>query len=131
MKTIISSALAVIGLAMAPVAAHAGDDDAVSYDDAMKCSALFAVLAAASDGDDTAELEGMVTRWLVVAMDRDGTEDGSKAEGELDALVDELIDVVDGAESEEEAEAFFTKGIEFCEGKHEQIAEEIDGIELD
>ena len=131
MKSILPSALAVIGLAMMPVASHA-QEDSVSYEDAMQCSALFSLLAGASAGDeDEAESQDMAARWLVVAMNRDGTEDGSQAESEIDSLVDELIDALEEAPSEEEGEAFLMEGFDFCEAKHVIIAEEIDGIEFE
>ena len=134
MKSNMFSALAyagaTLGLALAPVAAQA-EDSPVSYDDAMKCSALFAVIASGAEGSDEAEFEDVQARWLVVAMNRDGTEDGSKAQSEIDSLVDDPVDTLGEFETEEEGETFLLKGLEFCEGKHEQIAEEIDGIEFE
>lgn len=129
MKSVI---LIALGLAAVPVSATA-EEGPVSYDDAMKCSALFSLLSGASEGSEVAEFEDMATRWLVVAMDRDGTEDGSKAEAELEPMLDKLIEALEEFSDQEESagEEFLTKGIEFCEGKHELIAEEIDGIELE
>jgi len=132
MKTVFFSALATFGLATAPIAASA-EETPVSYDDAMKCSALFSLLAAAAEGTETAEFADMSARWLVVAIARDGTEDGSKAEAELEPMLDELINALEEFSEDEEAvgEQFLLKGIEFCEGKHQTIAEEIDGIEFE
>ena len=132
MKKIALLMAASLGLGVSPLAASA-EDSPVSYDDAMKCSALFTLLSGASEGSEVAEFEDMATRWLVVAMDRDGTEDGSKAEAELEPMLDKLIEAVEEFSDQEEAagEQFLTEGIEFCEGKHAQIADEIEGIEID
>ena len=134
MKSRMFSALPVVGasmgLALTPLAVRA-QDSAVSYEDAMKCSALFSLIASGAEGSDEADFEDLAARWLVVAIKRDGTEDGSKAESEIDSLVDDLIDTIGEFETEEEGEAFLVKGIDFCEGKHELIAEEIDGIEFE
>ena len=127
--------LGLAGLALSPVNAIAAQDDAeaetVDYDAAMQCSALFSLLSSASEGEDESELQDMAARWLVVAMDRDGTEDGSKAEAELSPLVDELIATLEDAPDEAAGEEFLNDGVNFCEQKHEAIAEEIDAIELE
>ena len=129
-KTIVTTA-AAIGLLAAPVPSQAEDDGEVSFDSAMQCSALFTYIAAIEEGgDDTEDMLDLSTRWLVVAMARDGTEDGSVAQESLEPLVDQLIDEV-AAMDASDAEQFLLDGIEFCEGQHELIAQEIDTIETD
>ena len=132
MKKIALLMAASLGLCAYPLAAS-DEESAVSYDDAMKCSALFTLLSGASEGSEVAEFEDIATRWLVVAMDRDGTEDGSKAQAEHEPMLDKLIEALEefGDQEESAGEKFLTEGIEFCEGKHKLIAEEMDGIEIE
>lgn len=133
MKTTVFPALAGLSLAVSPIPAVAQDDSDVSYDDALRCSALFSLFANGSEGSDTAEFQDLATRWLVVAMNRDGTEDGSQAELDFERTFDELVEAVNEIGEEEEAvgEEFLLKGIDFCEAKHALIAEEIDAIETE
>jgi hypothetical protein len=129
MKSKIASALVLIGLAAAPLAATTSDDgDTVSYEDALQCSALYSVLAGASEGSDTAILEAEATRWLVYSMGRDGTEDGSKASDDMIVMVDDLIAELDDTV---EGEEFLYLGIDFCAEKRELVADELDAIELE
>lgn len=130
-KTVLNAA-AALGLALVPVATHAEDEGDVSYETAMKCGALFSYISALEEEDEEAQMEmlDLSTRWLVVAMVRDGTEDGSVAEAEFEPLVDELIAEVD-AMDDAGTEEFLLEGISYCEGQHELIAEEMESIELE
>lgn len=133
MKTTVFPALAGLSLAVSPIAATAQDNGGVSYKDALRCSALFSLIANGSQGSDTAEFQDLATRWLVVAMNRDGTEDGSQAELDFERTFDELVEGLNelGEEEETVGEEFLLKGIDFCEAKHELIADEIDAIETE
>jgi hypothetical protein len=132
MKFMLPAALAMIGLALTPSGVTAKDDGAdaasVSYDDAMKCSALFGLLAGSVDGEDEAILQDAAARWLLAAMGRDGTSDGSTAQGELEGMVEALIMALDEAPDEATAEEFLNEGITFCEGKQLAIADEMGAI---
>lgn len=127
--------LAVLGLVTAPAGVHAqsGSESSgnVSYEEAMQCSALFTLLASSLEGE--AEEEGLIdmaARWLVVAMTRDGTEDGSVAEEELQAMVNSLISHLEGMGSEQQGEQFLTEGVDFCDGKEVAISDEFNSIEF-
>lgn len=135
MKSKMLLGLAVLGLVTAPAGVHAQSgaesSGGVSYDDAMQCSALFTLLASSMEGEPEADgLLDMATRWLVVAMARDGTEDGSVAEAALETTVNSLISELEGMESERQGEAFLLEGVDFCDGKETDIADEFYGIEL-
>lgn len=128
MKFTIASALTL--LALTPIAAVAVNDgeEAVSYDDALKCSALYGLLADLSEGEDAEILKAEAARWLIAAMSRDGSEDGSQAQGELELVVQALITELE--EMPDDSEEVLIYGIDFCEGKYDRIAEEMDAIEF-
>lgn len=131
----IAPTLAVLGLVLTPVSALAADDggetDAVGYDDAMQCSALYTLLASSDEGDAGDQvLLDMAARWLVVAMNRDGSEDGSVAEAGLEPMVGELIAELESIGSEQSGEEFLLQGIAFCDEKETAISDEFGSIEL-
>jgi hypothetical protein len=135
MKSNMLLGLAVLGLVAVPAGVHAqsGSESSgnVSYEEAMQCSALFSLLASSMEGEAEEEtLIDMATRWLVVAMTRDGTEDGSVAGEGLQSMVNSLISHLEGMESEKQSEKSLMEGAEFCDGKKDAIADEFHGIEF-
>jgi len=129
------SALALGSLSVSsPLAAEdALEEPSITYDDALKCSALYSFLAAASDGEpEGPALLDVAVRWLTLAMDRDGSEDGSVAEAALGPKTDDMIAALEEmGENEAQVEAFLEYGIEFCAGKQGMVAEEFDAIEVE
>ena len=135
MKSNMLLGVAVFSLAAMPFGVSAQEEntgmDEVSYLDAMQCSALFTVLGASDEGEEEGqELLDMSARWLVVAMNRDGSDDGSVAEAELEPMVRELIAELEGMESEQDGESFLLEGIDFCDQKAMAISDEFDSIEI-
>ena len=71
-----------LAAAMVPVQAQA---EGVGYDDAIECGALYSFLASSLEGQPgEGFLVDLAARWVVLAMDRDGTDDGSRAQDELE-----------------------------------------------
>lgn len=141
MKPAIPAMLLIAGLAAAPTALHAQADaaspdaassDTVSFGDAVQCSALHTLIAGSvDDAEKIAESQAIATRWLVVAMARDGTSDGSGAEAALEPSISEWIEALEASASETEGARIVTNGLQRCKAKQAEIAAEFAGIELD
>ncbi len=134
MKSVISAAFVLLALATAPIAAIAGSGANardVSYQDAMDCSAVFSVLSTSSRrSSEAADFEDSATRWLVIAMRRDGSGDGSYADAALIPLIEELIDTLDAIPSAARRETFMYDMVDFCDTEQERIADEFNSIWL-
>lgn len=120
-----------LSLTLAGVPAQAGDGEAVNYDDTMQCSALYTFLGAiAETGEETVYLLDVAARWLVLAMVRDGTADGSVAGAALEPMVEALMGELDGMGEDEAAiDEFLDAGIEYCEVTKEAVAEEFAAVD--
>lgn len=133
MKSICLATLALLALPTVPAAAvsntNANRGD-VSYADAMDCSAVFSLLSTTSGARFAAEHEEMAARWLVIAMRRDGSGDGSRADAELIPLIEELIDTLNDVPSAGRREAFMDDMVNFCDAEAERIADEFNAIKL-
>jgi len=133
MKTMFASAVAMIGFAITPVAGLAGDDTeqrGISYRDAMDCSAVYSILSTSSEGRNSAAYEELAARWLVIAMRRDGTQDGRRADADLIPLIEDMIETFDAAPEAGAVDRFIEDMIGFCETKEERIAEEFNSIRV-
>ena len=133
MKTVLGWGLSACALLASSVALAEEEAQGVNYDVSMRCSALYTFLAGSVEGEP--EEEGLIdigARWLVLAMDRDGTEDGSKAESELEGMVDRLMAHLDTmGDDEDEIEGFLFEGVDFCEGQQTSVQDEFDAVTFD
>lgn len=125
-------AAAGLGLALTPIAVHAQGQpqkaaaEKVSYDDAMSCSGLFALLAGSSEGEPEEEdLIELSARWLMVASARKDS-GVLPTETELQAVTEALIGVLDELESDAEREAVLFEAIDGCEARYNLIPEEFE-----
>jgi len=128
------SGVVVALAALATIAASsASAQETLGYDDALSCSATYVVLAGAQEGDGDGEsaaaLQDIASRWLVMAMARDGQE-GDRAGGEFDGATDEIIDTIN-AMSAADAETFLTDVIAFCDSMEVAYADEFGAIDLE
>ncbi len=133
MKAIISAACVLLAAPAVPIAAIAGSaagDRDVSYEDAMDCSAVFSLLSTTSRSSEAAGHEETAARWLVIAMRRDGSRDGSIADAALIPLIEELIDTLNAAPSAARRDAFIDDMVGFCDAQAERIAGEFNRIRL-
>lgn len=130
MKAILTSALASLGLATSPIAVQAAAFQDVGYSEAMACSSLYTVLAAAAEGDpEYDDLVDISARWLIIATVRDGR-DEIISEAELQEWVDSLLAELGAQEDDGSREAFLFEGIDVCEAGYQMIADEFDSIDL-
>jgi hypothetical protein len=131
MKAILTWALASIGLAFTPVAAQTAAAGDVDYSEAMACSSLYTVLAAAAEGEpEYEEFVDVSARWLIIATDRDGR-DEVIGEDELQVWVTSLLGELEAQADDASREAFLYEGIDVCEASYHLIAEEFDSIEIE
>ena len=124
-----------IGLALTPLATDAAraqgqtqnaSANAVSYDDAMSCSGLFALLAGSSEGEADEELLiDLSAQWLMVAAARKG-EGKLPTEAELQQVTDALTGVLEELESDSERETVLLQAIDACEARYNLIPEEFE-----
>lgn len=126
---------AALGLAFTPVVAAAaqstGDGKAVGFSEALACSSLFSTLGGvADDPTDEDDLLAFAARWLVIAMDRKGI-GPEEAEKELLASVTDLIAELEAQDSDAAREELLLQGIDVCDARYEQIADEFDSIDLE
>ena len=132
MTTVLGLGLSAIALLASSVALAEEEAEGVNYDISMRCSSLYTFLAGSVEGEP--EEEGLLdtaARWLVLAMDRDGTEDGSKAESELEEMVDRLMAHLDiMGDDEDEIEGFLTEGVDFCAAQQETVQDEFDAVDF-
>ena len=130
-KILVSASLLALGGTITAVQAEDGSE--VSYEDALRCGALYSVLTASLEGEPEEEvLEDIAIRWVTVAMLRDGTEDGSRADAEIEGTVEELTGkIMEYGEDQESIDEFLTAGVGWCEGKQELIADEFESIEYE
>lgn len=127
MKAILTSALASLGLAFTPIAAQAAAQD-VDYSEAMACSSLYTVLAAAVEGEpEYDEFVDIGSRWLIIAINRDGRDE---VIGELQEWVTSLLSELESQAGDETREEFLNDGIDVCEQHYRSIAKEFDSIEM-
>lgn len=118
---------AAIGLALTPAGVGADDAAAVSYQDAMACSAMFAFLSASSEtAKDEDLLIDMSAQWLVAAMARTKASGTQPDEAELQHWVDALADELDAMAYENAMEAQLFSMIDACEAKQAMISGEFD-----
>lgn len=124
----LGTAIAVLALS-APANAV---QDSVEYDDALKCSALYSILAGSIEGEPEEEaLIETASRWLVVAMNRDGTEDGSRADQELEGKAFELLEKLESfGDDEDQMTAFLEFGVNWCDEKQAVVIDEFDAAEV-
>lgn len=122
----------LLAAAALPAAAQGPAAD-VAYDDAMVCGSLATVLSASIEGEpETRALDTLAQRWVVIAMRRDGTGDGSKALAELEAYALELVEEIEGYGDDQAAlDRFLDEGIAFCEKLKDRVAPEFDSIEIE
>ena len=119
-----------------PVAAQQEDSPAgeATYEDSMRCAALYLHSAVQLGDDDSrfeAILEDRATRWLTMAMMRDG-EEGDRAERELDTVFEGLTAKLDGFGDDEEARNDFAlEHYHRCDLLEAANAEEFQSIELE
>lgn len=122
---------AILSLVLAPIAAPAAAEtttiDGVSHDDAMACSALFALLAASSEGEpEEDEMLELSAGWLIVASRRDGASGDIPNETELQGWVDMLIEELGFLDDDATRERFLFNGIDQCEAKYQLIPDEFE-----
>jgi len=114
-------------LTASPLAANG---EVVGYEDAIECSALFTYISALNDEGPDQDLIDLSAKWLVLAMDRDGTSDGSRAEEELGPRVELLAEEIeDMGENDDIIQQMLFGRIEYCEAIHEEVADEFDELE--
>jgi hypothetical protein len=131
MKAILASTLASLGLAFSPLAAQTSAGKDVSFEDAMACSSLYAVLSSyAADEAEMDELIDATLRWLRIAMNRNGNDDFEVAQRDLDQWVNSLTVELDAQADDEERQAFLLGGVDECEANREAIAAEFDSIDM-
>lgn len=133
MKATFSAALALLALLTAPAAAVSDTNTNkpdVSYIDAMDCSAVYSILSTSSEGRSSAAYEELAARWLVIAMRRDGTTDGRRADADLIPLIEDIIETFDQVPEAGAIDRFIDDMIGFCETKEELIADEFERIKL-
>lgn len=135
MKLTIAVVLAGVGLALTSTAAPAAQtDDAkgdVVYTDAMECSSLYSVMSTYAEDEAIAnELIDAAARWLLIAMNRNGTDDFEVATQDLTQRVNSLTAELDAQADDEERQALLFGGIDECEAIREAIADEFDSIDL-
>lgn len=128
--------LTAAGLALAalPAAAASGEGlrhataaGDVSYDEAMACSSLFALLAASAEGEtEEGALIDVSAQWLIVAARRDGVSGEAPNEEELELWVDGLIGELGSLEDDATREQFLLAIIDECEAKGQLIPDEFD-----
>jgi hypothetical protein len=103
---------------------------AVSYGDALACSALFSVLGGSADNSvEEADLIDLAARWLVIAMDRKGL-GPDEAEKALLTSLEGLMADLQSQDSDDAREELLLQGIDICDGHYALIAEEFDNIAL-
>ena len=129
MRVILTSALVSLCLASTPVSAQVVDDK-VSFSQAMACSSLYTVLAAAVEGEpEYDDFVDVASRWLLIATNRDGRVE-IVSEAELSQWVASLDSELQSENSDAEREAFLFEGIDECEANYQLIAEEFDSIDM-
>lgn len=123
-RFLVSIAIAVCGCAAVP--AQAAESADLSYTDAMSCSALYTYLGASVEGEsEEPVLLDIAARWLVLAMFRDGTDDGLLAEAELETTVEALLAELVGFNNDEAAiRDWLDDGVQWCEATQQTVAEE-------
>lgn len=133
MKLFLTSALAGLGLALAPLtslAALGAEGDDVEFSEAMACSSLYTVLAAAVEGEpEYGEFVDISARWLIIASNRYGGGD-LVSEATLQEWVSDLLSELEAQPDDETREAFLFEGIDICEANYQSIAEEFDSIDM-
>lgn len=132
--TVIAAGISLATMGTASIAAEdAAPGTDVDYDSAMQCSALYTYLGGVVAGEpEEPVLLDIATRWLVLAMNRDGTEEGDRANDDLEPTVDRLMaELDDMGEDEDAIEAFLNNGVSFCDEAQELVAEEFESIDTD
>ena len=118
---------AAIGLALTPAGVGADDAAAVSYQDAMACGALFALLAGSLEGEaDGEQLLDTAEQWLAVAARRAQAVGASADETDLYLRVGDLMAVVENLEDDAKREKFLLGRIDQCEAKYLLIEDEFE-----
>ncbi len=122
--------LAVMGLA--PHVALGQDQvpaaaEAVSFEEAMACSALFAILSASAEYEtEEAQLLDLSAQWLAAASKRAEAVGAIANETELRLWVDELLGLMGDQEDDAQRESFLLFSIDQCEAKYLLIPDEFD-----
>lgn len=114
-------------------AADAQTADALSYKNAMKCSALHGFYMAITDKKEPAwtKHEEHATRWLNLAMVRDG-EDGKKAENEYQSVLELLIAKANSMENDiPKLQSFLGEGFSTCQQLQVENDEEFSAVEVE
>jgi hypothetical protein len=130
---IITAGISLGVTAIAPNAAlgqgqgPAVSNDAVSYDDAMACGALFALLAGSLEGEAEGEqLLDTAVQWLAVAARRAQAVGAVANETDLYLRVGDLMALVEDLEDDAKREKFLLDRIDQCEAKYLLIADEFE-----
>lgn len=130
-RTIGFTGLAAILMAPAATPSFAQDETSVAYEDAIGCSALYTFFAATLEGEPEEEvLDEVAIRWLLLAMRRDGSEDGNRAVGELEDRVNILLETAgEMGGDEDKLDTYLSTNAEYCDAKQELVAAEFEAVD--
>lgn len=130
MKNLIACGTLALVLA---IRVAAQDRAVVSYEDAMRCAALYAVTTEVVGADDPATiavLEDRATRWIAMAMLRDG-ENGARADREIDEVVARLAETLASLAADAAAQTrFANEQFARCDTLEDANEEEFESFEL-
>lgn len=114
-------------------AAPASAQDALGYQDAMRCGGLYTFFSAMNEEEQNDEMATAMSehaqRWLVMAMVRD-EHDGTKALAEFELVTETLLAKLEDLD-EAEVEPFLLGHMEKCDRFEEANSAEFNAIVLD
>lgn len=116
------------------VPASAQADNVLTYENTMRCSAMYIVTAGNIGEDDPVaaeRLEETAIRWLLLAINRDAA-DGERADEEIEGVVEALIEKLDAFGEDEEARTdFANRQFKTCDDLRAANSAEYDAVEID
>jgi len=137
-----AAAILPLGLAANDVAAkeghgheHAAETEAISYADALRCTALMAVFTVVFDNDEDVEAAAMfgdlLTRWSMVATTR-GITAGEKPVKDIGAATKAFGKELEGVDDDEAAtDRLFDDRGDRCIALQDANSDEFDAVDVD